>query len=205
MAYKQPQWDNSTFFHKLKLRRSALAKLDGGAVVMETNGGEGKIYNQLYRDFDGIVFEKKPDKVDVLAQQRPHWRVYEADCVYGIRSGLGADMPINFLDVDPYGEPWSILDAFFESDRARSPLLQVVVNDGVTQMLQTKTAWTAKVFESVVERFGNDFYREYEGICQILMQEKAAQCGYRLSRWYITKVKTTGVLHNYHYWAALER
>jgi hypothetical protein len=199
------QRDNSTFLSKLKIRRSALAQVKA-PIIMETNGGLGKLYTQLYRDCEpGIVFEKDPKKADILAQQRPGWRVYECDCVNAIAQGIGADLAVNFLDVDPYGEPWSILQAFFERDRSRAETLHVVVNDGITQLLQTKGAWAVKVFEPIVERFGNDFYRDYEQVCQIMMQEKAALAGYSLSRWYITKAKTTGSLHNYHYWAVLSR
>lgn len=198
------QRDNSTFLAKLRIRRSALAQVQS-PIVMETNGGLGKLYTQLYRDYPGIVFEKDAKKVDVLAQQRPEWRVYEADCVNAIAQGVGADLAVNFLDVDPYGEPWSILGAYFGSDRLFPPALNVVVHDGITQLLQTKGAWAVKVFEPIVERFGNDFYRDYEHVCQIIMQEKAALAGYSLSRWYITKAKTTGSLHNYHYWAVLSR
>lgn len=197
------QRDNSTFLSKLRLRRSALAQVQN-PIVMETNGGLGKLYTQLYRDCEtGIVFEKDAKKADVLAQQRPEWRVYECDCVSAIAQGVGTDLAVNFLDVDPYGEPWSILGAYFGSDRAFTPELHVVVNDGITQLLQTKGAWAVKVFEPIVERFGNDFYRDYEQVCQVMMQEKAVQAGYSLNRWYITKAKTTGSLHNYHYWAVL--
>lgn len=199
------QKDNSTFLAKLRIRRSALAQVQT-PIVMETNGGLGKLYTQLYRDHPtGIVMEKDTKKADVLARQRPEWRVYEADCVSAIAQGIGADLAVNFLDVDPYGEPWSILGAYFGSDRLFPPVLNVVAHDGITQLLQTKGAWAVKVFEPIVERFGNDFYRDYEQVCQIMMQEKAALAGYSLDRWYITKAKTTGSLHNYHYWAVLSR
>ena len=173
---------------------------------METNGGLGKLYSQVYRHCEtGIVFEKDSKKCDVLAQQRPHWAVYETDCITAIANDAGNHLEVNFLDVDPYGKPWSILDAFFSSDRPRVPLLNVVVNDGITQKLQMKNAWAVKVFEPIVERFGNDFYRDYEKVCQIMMTEKAAQAGYCLNRWFIKRASTGKSLHNYHYWAVLEQ
>lgn len=202
MANSSPQLDNATFWSKLKIRRSALAQVQD-PVIMETHGGEGKIYQQLYHDAQGVVFEKDATKAAILAQQRPHWAVYEGDCVSAIAVGAGAHLAVNFLDVDPYGDPWPVIEAFFTSDRPRVGALQVVVNDGLTQKLQMKQAWQSKQLRPMVERFGNELYREYEQVAQIMMQEKAALAGYSLDRWYITRAKTGAKLHNYHYWAVL--
>ena len=61
----------------------------------------------------GIVFEKNPQKTKLLGLQRPTWRVYEADCEVAINAGVGNDLPVNLLDVDPYGDPWPVIEAFF--------------------------------------------------------------------------------------------
>ena len=56
---------------------------------METHGGWGKLYANCYTGFPGIVFEHVPLKADHLALQRPHWAVYEAECMRSIKEGAG--------------------------------------------------------------------------------------------------------------------
>ena len=200
---KQEQKDNTTLLEKVRLRRSVLEQIDQ-PIVMETNGGFGKVWSQVYRDIEvGIVFDKDAEKAEFLAEQRPTWAVYECDCVMALQNGIGAELPINLLDVDPYGQSWEIISAFFGTPRAIAPTLHVVVNDGIAQNLQRKTGWKVKSLAPMVERFGNNLYSNYEQICQLMMEEKAAQAGYRLSRWHIEKVSTGRSLHNYHYWAEL--
>jgi hypothetical protein len=153
-------------------------------VVMETHGGYGEVYRRCYSGFEsGIVFEKDPAKSSVLARQRPTWRVYECDCRKALESGIGADLLVNVLDCDPYGNPWEILDAFFSHERERVPVLLVVVNDGTRQLLKANGAWKVKAFEGMLGRFeNNSFYSEYLTVCRALMEEKAAKAGYAVDR-----------------------
>lgn len=198
---KQPK-DNSTLFKKLQLRRSVLAQLEQ-PFVLETHGGYGKVWQQVYAHIEqGVVLEKDPKRTGVLAQQRPTWAVYEGDCVAALREGAGSHLAVNLLDVDPYGEPWSAIEAFLMSDRPHPATLRIVVNDGLRGNIKLGKAWAAGCMESVVEQFGNDVYRSYLDICKILMHEKAAQAGYTLSRWHGYYCGKSNDLT--HYWAVLE-
>jgi len=170
------QRDNSTCIKKMALRRRAVAMLDN-PVVMETHGGAGKLFLACYTHVEnGVVFEKNPEKSAVLGKQRPTWAVYEADCVHALSANCGAHLDVNLLDLDPYGEPWSAITAFFESDRPRSDKLVVVVNDGLRQAIRMGRA----CLTDVVARYGNDIHGKYLDVCAELLQEKAAQAGYSL-------------------------
>ena len=150
---------------------------------METHGGNGLIFSHCYAHLDtGIVFEKDPTKAAILGKQRPTWAVYEADCIGALASGVGNHLPINFLDLDPYGDPWPVLDAFFEGRRNLSPILAIVVNDGLRQKVKMGGAWNAGSLSEVVSEFGNDLYPIYLEVCQELMIKKAVKAGYHLDR-----------------------
>ncbi|PZV19197.1 MAG: hypothetical protein DCF22_00585 [Leptolyngbya sp.] len=197
------QKDNSTYYQKLRLRRSALAHI-AKPVVMETHGGLGKLYQACYASvLQGVVFEKDPKRTGILAKQRPTWAVYEGDCVAAIAAGVGAHLEINLLDVDPYGEPWSTIEAFLSSDRPRAKQLHIVVNDGQKQKVQLTGGWNSASLKGLIDKYGNGLSQHYLEACQILMHEKAALAGYAVSRW-----------HGYycghgqqmtHYWAMLEQ
>lgn len=152
---------------------------------METHGGYGAIWWQCYQNIDdGIVFEKDPAKSATLAMYRPTWAVYECDSETAIAAGAGAHLPVNFLDCDPYGEPWPVIDAFFQSERPFPPTLAVVVNDGLRQKLKMNGGWNVASLERVVSKYGNAvLYKNYLEICQEMLQEKASQRGYTLTRW----------------------
>lgn len=190
---KTRKLDNSTIRQKVALRRHALTDLAAlgmsTPVIMETHGGEGAIWKQLYEPFpQGIVFEKDPRKASVLGMQRPHWRVYECDCVEALQAGVGGDLPINLLDCDPYGSPLDPLSAFFTSRRDFAPVLAVTVNDGLMQKIRLGGAWTVKRLQPMVEKYGNDLLTIYETVCREVLAEYAGHAGYSLSRflWYAT-------------------
>lgn len=152
---------------------------------METHGGYGAIWQRCYSDIaDGVVFEKDPDKTRILGIQRPTWAVYECDCVAALSDGVGGHLPVNFVDIDPYGEPWPVIDAFFQSERPFPSTMGIVVNDGLRHKLKTGSGWNAGSMESVVSNYGNNaLYPNYLEICQELLKEKASQRGYTLTRW----------------------
>jgi hypothetical protein len=196
--------DNSTLSLKASLRIKALRELER-PVVMETHGGYGKLYARCYSHLGvGVVFEKRPEKAAKLAQQRPGWAVYEADCTMALSGGVGAHLPVNFLDLDPYGEPWPVLDAFLESKRTLPERLVVVVNDGLRQKCKLNGGWTVRSLQPIVDRIGNGaLYEKYLEVCRDLVKEKAARAGYTLRRW-------TGYYCGFadqmtHYAAVLER
>ncbi len=152
---------------------------------METHGGFGKIFDLCYSQIqEGVVFETDPQKSNYLAKQRPTWAVYEADCMRAIAGRVGAHLPINFIDIDPYGSPWEIINAFFDNWQQFPPRLAIAVNDGLRQKLKMQGAWSVGALEEMVSRLGNQaFYANYKEICQMMLQEKAAQAGYKLIRW----------------------
>lgn len=174
--------DNSTFRLKASLRKAALEYLET-PVIMETHGGAGKLFDACYSGVEGgIVFEKNPKKVKLLGLQRPTWRVYEADCEMAIKAGMGRDLPINLLDVDPYGDPWPVIDAFFCSKRERPYLFCVVVNDGLRQKVRMGGSWNVGTLQSAVSKYGNDLHPIYLEVCQEMLKEKASEVGYNLAR-----------------------
>lgn len=195
------QKDNSTFYQKLRLRETAIAQLET-PVILETHGGNGELYNRVYwKHGPGIVLEKDPTKTQRLAEQRPHWAVYECTSEKALDAGIGSHLPINFLDVDPYGNPWVTIQAFMFSDRPKVPVLQVVVNDGQRQATALNVAWKCNSLKEAVQEFGNDLHGCYLEVCKVLMHKTAAESGYRLNRWagYYCG-RSQGMTH---YWAEL--
>lgn len=165
------------------LRRKALEFIPE-PMVMETHGGAGKLYEACYGHIEeGVVFEKDEAKLAILGKQRPTWAVYGANCEAAILGGAGAHLPVNFLDVDPYGDPWPVISAFFSSNRPRPKSVAVVVNDGLRQKTRVGGAWDAGSLSEMVLKYGNGLDAHYLDICQELMESKAAQAGYGLSRW----------------------
>lgn len=199
-----PQKDNSTLRSKVSLRLRLLREIQT-PVVMETHGGFGRIYLDCYSAYGGgVVFEKDSEKAEALAMQRPTWAVYECDCIQAIKAGAGAHLAVNFLDVDPYGDPWPVLEAFFSSRRPRPPRVAVAVNDGLRQNLALKGGWDIAALQGAVSRWGAArMFTHYAEICAELLTEKAALAGYAIRRW---NVYYTG-FHDQmtHYGAILEQ
>lgn len=170
----------------MALRRSLLSELSDPPVVLETHGGWGHVYGQLYyRLPPGVVFEKDPEKAAALARQRPTWAVYEADCETAIAAGAVDDWPFTFIDLDPYGEPWPAMDALFSRrDRDWPAALAIAVNDGLRQGIKMGGGWNVASLAGPIERHGNaGLYASYLDVARELLQEKAGQVGYTLARW----------------------
>lgn len=173
--------DNSTFSHKRSLRLRMLRQINN-PIILETNGGYGKLYDACYSNVPlGVVIERDAKKSAFLAEQRQTWAVYQADCIAALSEGLGKQFAVNFVDIDPYGDPWPIVDAFLGSDRPRPKRLIIVVNDGLRQKIQLGGAWSTRSLASAVSKFGNDFIgAEYLKVCRWMMDRKATQAGYAL-------------------------
>lgn len=195
------QKDNSTFERKRALRLSMLQRI-ADPVIMETHGGIGKLFAYCYASRPrGVVFEKDPAKADFLATQRPTWSVYCSDVLPALRAGAGAHLPINFIDLDPYGSPWEVLDAFLTSSRVFPPIIALVVNDGLRQSAQIGGAWNVHALRSTVAKYGNHaVYRRYKEICREILTEKAQPLGYSISHWV---AYYTGSANSMTHWAAL--
>lgn len=202
------QKDNSTFREKVTLREKALSWLDekgiGQPVVMETHGGEGHLFAACYAHLgEGVVFEQDSVKVDRLAKQRPGWRVYEADCTVALGAGVASDLPIDLLDVDPYGGAWDALEAFFFSDRQFALQMVVVVQDGLRLKLASGTAWEVKVLAPMVRKYGNDLHPIYLDVCGEMLAQIVANAGYEVT--HFGGYHTGHSLAMTHYAAWLER
>jgi hypothetical protein len=139
------------------------------------------VYSEILQ---GIAFEEKAAKAERLAVQRPTWAVYESDCVKSLAAGAGAHLAVNFVDLDPYGEPWKVLAAFFGSERPWPQRLGVVVNDGVRMKLKLTGGWDVESLRPAVQKFGNSaMYPEYLGVARWNLERLAAPLGYELTDW----------------------
>ena len=173
--------DNSTFERKCALRLRMLKQVNN-PIVLETHGGYGKLYEACYAHIlAGVVIEKDTAKSTFLAEQREMWAVYQADCITALREGIGKQWSVNFVDIDPYGDPWHVVDAFLFSERPHPDKLVIVVNDGLRQKVKMGGAWAVSSLTQAVAQFGNAaIYNRYLQVCRWLMNEKATQAGYAL-------------------------
>lgn len=182
---KAKQKDNSTLNLKASLRHNLLREIDN-PVVLETHGGYGYLYERCYRGVsDGVVFEKDAKKAAFLARQRPEWAVYECDCEMALRAGVGRHLPINVVDLDPYGEPWPVLDAFLAGHGDRLPARWgLVVNDGLRQKVSINGGWDVSSLQDAVAHWGAaSMFRSYLDVCRWLVEKKAATVGFTVARW----------------------
>lgn len=174
--------DNSTFELKVDDRLRVLRRLDAEPVVCETHGGFGRLFTRVYSHVRaGIVFEMDPRKAAQLGLQRPTWRVYEAEAEAALAGGVGKDLAINVLDLDPYGSPWGFLEAFLKSRPIAAPLW-IVVNDGLRQKLRLGGAWHVGCLADVVARRGNDLHDVYLDVVEEMVAELAGKRGCKLER-----------------------
>lgn len=175
--------DNAGKQEKVYFRQQLLNEITPTA-VMETNGGCGTLYNSLYRPFPGVVFEKKEEKAEALAKQRPGWSVYANDCITCIRHGVGFHLPINFFDVDPYGECWPIVEAIFSQASRLPDRFGLVVNDGLKRFLMLGRGWKSPWVNAYIPRFGNNHLADhYHEICYDIIDKMSAVSGYKIDRW----------------------
>ena len=190
--------NNSTFKEKVALRRVMLRQMSESPVILETHGGLGRLWAACYAGVGaGVVFEKDEDKAAYLARQRPTWAVYEVDCVRALAGGVGAHLEVNVLDLDPWGEPWPAIGAFFESERPRAARLWVVVNDGLRDCIKTGRAWRVESLQGMVQHYGNDLFARYLDVCRELLTQKAAQAGYSLDRFAGYHCGAGGIITHY--------
>lgn len=183
---RKPARDNSTLNLKTSLRRNVLTELGAPAVVCETHGGYGHIYERCYRAAaGGVVFEKDAAKAEFLARQRPAWAVYECDSTAALAAGVGGHLPINLLDLDPYGEPWPVLDAFLAGHGERLPdVWGLAANDGLRQVAANGKAWQTHSLQEAVQVWGSSqMHARYLEVCRWMVEQKAGRLGFKLARW----------------------
>jgi hypothetical protein len=179
--------------------------LSAPPVVLETHGGAGKVFDRVYYDCPrGIVFEVDAGKAEILCRQRPSWSVYQARTDVMLAEGAGAHLQVDLVDVDPYGEPWPVLEAFFRSERPRARRVGIAVNDGLRQKLRLQGGWSVNSMRGAVERWGNAVLHEkYLDVARWKVEQLAELQGYQVTGW-------TGYFCGYnddmtHYAAVLER
>lgn len=175
--------DNSTIAQKLAIRQAALARLKKPGPVLETHGGNGRLFERLYHAMPGVVCEKDPTKACALARQRPAWRVYECDCAAALADGLARDVPFCLVDVDPYGSPFEVIEALFATPRAWAPEVQLVVNDGLRHKAKLGSAWQAHVLRGAVKKHGNDLYPIYLRVAREMVEGLVARSGFSVAQW----------------------
>jgi hypothetical protein len=152
----------------------------------------------------GVVIEKDRRKATRLAMTRPTWAVYEADSECALTAGVAGVWPVSFLDCDPYGSPWEVLEAFFQSERERSDRLAVAVNDGLRQKLRLGGGWNVHCLREMVERYGNErMHDEYTEVCREMLANMAAVQGYAITHWTAYYCGASDQMT--HYGAVLER
>ena len=192
--------DNRFIIPKTRLRRLALQRLLDAPVILETHGGEGALFRQCYMDVkQGVVIEKDPRKTEILAEQRPTWAVYEGDSAELIQAGVGGHLPINFLDCDPYGAAFDVLEAFFSSDRPFPNRFMVVVHDGLQGRLRRFGGWDQPCLQPFIQQLGEaGLKKKYLAICRTLLRERAALANYEIEHFR----GTTAERHT-HYFAEL--
>lgn len=179
------QKENSTLGRKVALRISLLKRLPASPVILETHGGKGRVFERTYPHVkQGIVFELDQSKTELLARQRPTWAVYQGKSEASLEVGIGAHLLVNFLDVDPFGECWPTLDAFFNSERPRADVLAVAVNDGLRQKLRLQAGWHVRSMRQAIEKWGNaGIFERYLQVCEWKLQQIAARQQYALTHW----------------------
>ena len=157
-----------------------LSKLDAPPVILETHGGTGQLFLRCYRDVEtGIVFETDSQKAETLVSQRPNWTVCENDCEWALGQGVGNHLRINFIDTDPYGQAWHVLQAFFGSEREHVERVILVAHDGIKTRIQKYGCHDLPVFHNVIDEIGNrQLYLNYLEVCHELLMETVAVAGY---------------------------
>ena len=85
---------------------------------------------------------------------------------------MGSHLEINFIDADPYGAAWHVLQAFFDSERPRAEQVVLVVHDGVRGSLQRFGSLNMDIFAPIVEQIGElGLYRNYLDVCEQLLND----------------------------------
>lgn len=161
---------------KVLLRKSILKRIKD-PVVIETHGGYGEIYRHCYlQAASGLVTEKDEQKARFLAEQRPHWAVYNCEAERILSAGLDLSH-YNLIDIDPYGQPWEIIDLIFTNQLPDE--FWMVVNDGLRQKIRLGGAWNTDSLAEIVREFGNNLDARYLEVCRELITRKAD--GYTVS------------------------
>ncbi|HEY9764651.1 MAG TPA: hypothetical protein V6D07_19140 [Trichocoleus sp.] len=202
--------DNSAAAFKVELRNTAMQEtLD--PLILETHGGEGLMFTHCYAKAKrpGWVCEKDGNKCSELVRQRPDWHVFECESEALLEGCPTAFKGVNFVDIDPWGNPWEHMQALFVPERRLADRLQLVVHDGCRRFLAISKGggrdqrWRQGFFLMLSQRYGTNLRDDYLEICQVSVAELAKKCGYRMAGW--AGQYTGHDSHSTHYWATLLR
>lgn len=189
--------DNAGKLVKLGMRQRLLEKVESPR-ILETHGGKGGLGKSLYLSYPGVVFEKNPAKTPYLLEQRPHWAVYEGDCVKALEAGIGFHHKPNFIDCDPYGSPWPVLRAIFKNGDKLPALVGVAVNDGLREKAIIGGSWNCKDLAPYARKYGNaNVNKLWFEIVRELFEETISVAGYALEEWMIMKSGHHGMMTQY--------
>jgi hypothetical protein len=101
-----------------------------------------------------------------------------------LKAGVAADLPINFIDIDPYGECWPVIEAYFSGERKRPKRLAIAVNDGLRQKLNVGAGWQVATMKAALEVFSNaGLYARYLEVCRWNLDRLIAPHGYKVIEW----------------------
>ena len=131
-----------------------------------------------------MAFDEKPAKAELLAIQRPTWSVFESNCIPALAAGAGDHLELNLVDVDPYGEPWPVIEAFMQSERPWPERIGFAINDGVRMKLKITGGWDVESLGPAVRQFGNSaMYGDYLAVARWNLKRLVAARGYELAHW----------------------
>lgn len=195
--------DNAGKNTKYAIREMLLAKFPEPR-ILEAYGGKGELGKTLYASFTGVVFEKDEKKTPHLVEQRPHWAVYEGDCVKAIAAGIGFHHAPNFFDVDPYGSPWPAIRAIFSNADILPDVIGIVVNDGLRRAAMLGRSWKVEELAPYAQRLGNQgVHEQWPNVVRDIFDGVALQDGFEIKEWAIKSSGYGGQMT--HYAAVVER
>lgn len=189
--------DNAGKLIKLAMREEMLKKI-AEPRILETHGGKGELGDALYLSFSGVVFEKNEEKAKYLVEKRPHWAIYECDCVKAMKAGVGFHHKPNFIDCDPYGKSMDIVKAIFQNADKLPDTVGIVVNDGARRNIELGCAWKTKDYAKYVKMFGNNgVYDNFEWITRDMFENIVTPAGFLIKEWSILSSGIGGQMTQY--------
>ena len=95
--------------------------------------------------------------------------------------GVASHLDINFVDFDPYGAAWTVIEAFFESQRPRADRNSSSwYMTGVRSSLKRYGGARIGFFSRIVEQIGEiELYQNYLSVCEEQLFEIVAKAGYK--------------------------
>lgn len=200
-----PKLDNTTLDEKVRLRRHVLARMAEPPFVLETNGGYGRIYERTwFKARGGAVLELDDRKIMHLAHQRPHWMVYQGDCIKALAAGFLKSTPFDIIDLDPYGQSFELLKAIAVPGRIFPDAWHLVVNDGSWEKICRGGAWSMHSMSEAIRRHGIFITQPvYEKIIGEMVTELADAIGFDIAEFRLNWCGKKGRI--IHYWAVMTR